>query len=180
MVEGYMDVVTLSMNGFNNAIAPLGTAVNSIQISNALRYTDHLTFCFDMDRAGSVATLEAICRSLDVTDIAQVLDVVSMPDRYDPDLYIREFGKGAFSKLLSDALPADQWLANYALRTSIESRRTSRSNGKRDIHVEINSPEVGTRAKAGSYINDICSTIESDAIKKQFISSVESLIGTKL
>ncbi len=59
VVEGYMDVVSLAAAGFENAIAPLGTAVTPEQVAVLSRYTSRAHLLFDSDAAGLKATFRA-------------------------------------------------------------------------------------------------------------------------
>lgn len=182
LVEGYLDVVSLHQHGFKCAVAPLGTAINATQIYTALLYTEHISICFDINKAGSDATLSAICKSFDVTDGGHKIDVVRMPEGYDPDEYIREFGADSFNELLRTAQPAEDWLAHRALQESIALRRTSRSNGDKAQpgDMENDFKDVSTNARVGQFINELSDSFASAAVKKKFTSAVERQIGTKL
>ena len=51
-VEGYVDVISLSVAGFPNAVAPLGTALTEEQLALLWRMADEPILCFDGDKAG--------------------------------------------------------------------------------------------------------------------------------
>lgn len=96
VVEGYMDVVALSQQGLNNAVATLGTATTEHHIRHLMRASDRIIFCFDGDKAGRRAAWRAL-----TTCLPQLRDDVSMrflflPPEHDPDSYVREFGADAF------------------------------------------------------------------------------------
>ncbi|MEM8540602.1 MAG: DNA primase, partial [Pseudomonadota bacterium] len=61
-VEGYMDVIALDQAGFENAVAPLGTALTENQLAKLWRATDEPVLCFDGDGAG----LRAAYRGLEL------------------------------------------------------------------------------------------------------------------
>lgn len=96
LVEGYMDVITLFSNGINFAVASLGTALTERQAKLLKRYGEEVYICYDSDEAGIKATLKAI-------DILIKVDVkpriILLPDRMDPDDYIRKMGNIEFNKL---------------------------------------------------------------------------------
>ncbi|MCA1259941.1 DNA primase, partial [Nitratireductor aquimarinus] len=54
-VEGYMDVIGLAQAGFENAVAPLGTALTENQLELLWRMTGEPVLCFDGDEAGCLA-----------------------------------------------------------------------------------------------------------------------------
>ena len=51
-VEGYMDVIALNQAGFENAVAPLGTALTENQLDLMWRVAGEPLLCFDGDTAG--------------------------------------------------------------------------------------------------------------------------------
>ncbi|MBL7685149.1 MAG: DNA primase, partial [Deltaproteobacteria bacterium] len=100
LVEGYLDVIALHQFGFQEGIAPLGTALTPKQITILKRYTDHIFLCFDGDDAGWKAT----ARSLDLF-LEQGLSpkVILLEKEEDPDSFLRKFGKEAFEKKIKSA-----------------------------------------------------------------------------
>jgi DNA primase len=61
LVEGYMDVVGLSKNGIENAVANLGTSLTDKQILTLNQFFDDIIICFDGDESGYKAALKS-CR----------------------------------------------------------------------------------------------------------------------
>ena len=59
LVEGYMDVVGLSKNGIDNAVANLGTALTDKQIFSLNQFFDDIIICFDGDESGYKAALKS-------------------------------------------------------------------------------------------------------------------------
>ncbi|MGI9422417.1 MAG: DNA primase, partial [Hyphomicrobiaceae bacterium] len=59
-VEGYMDAIALSRAGFEQAVAPLGTALTAEQMRLMWRITPEPILCFDGDAAGQKAAHRAI------------------------------------------------------------------------------------------------------------------------
>ncbi|MDR1440465.1 MAG: DNA primase, partial [Clostridiales bacterium] len=100
LVEGYMDLITLSACGVDNAIAPLGTALTPAQGKLLKRYRSDVVIAFDSDAAGKKAAL----RGLDILDSLDIgVKVLSLPSGKDPDEYVRNNGPAAFRKLIADA-----------------------------------------------------------------------------
>ena len=64
LVEGYMDVVGLSKNGIENAVANLGTALTTKQILTLNQFFENIIICFDGDESGYKAALRAAENSI--------------------------------------------------------------------------------------------------------------------
>jgi DNA primase len=68
LVEGNFDVITLHQAGFQEVVAPLGTALTPEQIGVLKRLTERVVLLYDGDRAGYKATMHALqlCIEADV------------------------------------------------------------------------------------------------------------------
>ncbi len=99
-MEGYMDVISLHQNGFDNAVASLGTAFTPEQAELIKRYADKVVLCYDADEAGQKATDRAgeILREADVKT-----KVLKITDGKDPDEYIKVKGAEMFQLLVENA-----------------------------------------------------------------------------
>ncbi|MBA1280414.1 DNA primase [Stutzerimonas stutzeri] len=109
LVEGYMDVVRLSVSGFDYAVAPMGTALTTDQIHLLLeRGVRRLWICLDGDNAGEAAAQRSVDLLMDHYHPALQIMLVQMPDKHDPDSLIREHGPEGFGRSLESAvsLPA--------------------------------------------------------------------------
>lgn len=96
--EGQIDCIRLHINGFNTAIAPLGTAFTEDHAIMLHRVADSALLCFDDDGAGHKATIKT----------AQILlaeqmpiRVLALPDGDDPDSFILKHGKEGFAELIA-------------------------------------------------------------------------------
>ena len=107
LCEGNIDVVTLHQAGFDNAVASMGTALTQEQTRLLSRYTKELVLCYDNDNAGKVATERAL-QILNNSEFS--VRVLQLPNRrmedgtmgkQDADDFIKNFGPGAFERLLS-------------------------------------------------------------------------------
>ncbi|MDE7337059.1 MAG: DNA primase, partial [Clostridia bacterium] len=102
VVEGYMDVISLFQSGVKNAIASMGTSLTQEQAKLIKRYVDKVVICYDGDGAGQKATM----RGLDILyNQGLEVRVVSLPEKLDPDEYVRKYGKESYLKLLVEAKP---------------------------------------------------------------------------
>lgn len=101
VVEGYMDVVSLAAHGFENVVAPLGTAMTPEQAKLLGRYSQRIFLLFDSDAAG----LKATFRAGDVL-LEEGLHpaVVTLPPGEDPDTMVRGAGPDALRRHLGDAV----------------------------------------------------------------------------
>ncbi len=96
LVEGYMDVVGLSKNGIENAVANLGTALTDKQISILNQFFDDIIICFDGDDSGYKAALRAAENSIKELQPKKQISFLFLPDGEDPDSYINKNGKNNF------------------------------------------------------------------------------------
>ncbi len=101
LVEGNMDVISLHQAGFENAVAPLGTAFTSEQVNLLARYTKEIVLMLDADAAGQKAARRA-SQLLESTGLS--VRVVVIPDGKDPDEYIKKNGPERFKALLEGAV----------------------------------------------------------------------------
>lgn len=97
LFEGFMDVIAAWQSGIENGIASMGTSLTNQQIANIERVATEVILCYDGDQAGINATNRGI-------DLLQehsrlTLSVVRVPERLDPDDYVRKYGTEAFFKL---------------------------------------------------------------------------------
>ena len=101
LVEGNMDVISLHQAGFENTVAPLGTAFTTEQANLLSRYTKEIVLMLDADAAGQKAVRRA-SGLLENTGLS--VRVVVVPDVKDPDEYIKKNGKERFAALLEGAV----------------------------------------------------------------------------
>lgn len=101
LVEGNMDVISLHQAGFENTVAPLGTAFTTEQANLLSRYTKEIVLMLDADAAGQKAVRRA-SELLENTGLS--VRVVVVPDGKDPDEYIKKNGKERFASLLEGAV----------------------------------------------------------------------------
>ncbi|MDP2955299.1 MAG: DNA primase [Longimicrobiales bacterium] len=101
VVEGYMDVVSLAAHGFENVVAPLGTAMTPEQAKLLGRYAQRIFLLFDSDAAGLSATF----RAGDIL-LEEGLHpaVVTLPTGEDPDSLVRGRGSEVLRKHFDDAV----------------------------------------------------------------------------
>lgn len=103
VVEGYMDVIGLSNAGFDEAVAPLGTALTEDQIQLLWRVVPEPVLCFDGDNAGLRAAGRSVERALSILKPGHSLSFAILPSGEDPDSLVQKEGRGAFDAVLEKA-----------------------------------------------------------------------------
>ena len=121
LVEGYMDVVSLTQFGVRGVVATLGTALTNEQARLLKRYAPQVYLSYDGDAAGQHAILRGLEILKEEGVPARVLD---FPDGLDPDEFIRRDGPEGFQKLPAIAPEA------YRIRRLKEGMDLSTREGK--------------------------------------------------
>lgn len=100
VVEGYFDAVSLHAQGFEQAVAALGTALTAEQARLLRRYTAAALLVFDPDAPGIGAARRNVEQLINAD-----LDwrIVLLPDKLDPDAFVRRHGAAAFQAALDGA-----------------------------------------------------------------------------
>lgn len=102
--EGYMDVIALHQAGFENAVAPLGTALTETQLELLWRMAPAPILCFDGDKAGTKAAWRAADLALAGLKPGRTVRFALLPEGRDPDDLVRESGPGAFQAVVDEAI----------------------------------------------------------------------------
>jgi DNA primase len=105
VVEGYVDVISLSVAGFPHAVAPLGTALTEEQLDLLWRMTEEPILCFDGDGAGRRAAYRALDIALPNLPAGKSLRFALLPEGQDPDDLARAGGPAAVERVLASARP---------------------------------------------------------------------------
>jgi DNA primase len=102
VVEGNFDVLALHEAGFENAVAPMGTALTSDQVRLLARMADRVIVIFDGDEAGIRAARKAVPLFIEAEMDGRV---ARLPAGQDPDDFVRREGAEVFKRLAASALP---------------------------------------------------------------------------
>ncbi len=97
LVEGQMDCISVYAAGFKNVIASSGTAFTEPQARLLGRFSKNIVVNFDPDTAGAAAAERSL--TLLVSEDFQI-KVLTLEAGFDPDLYVRNKGKDAYSDAL--------------------------------------------------------------------------------
>lgn len=126
--EGQMDLITLFEAGFENVVAPLGTAFSEAHARALKRHADEVVLCFDSDTAG-IKAAERAFRIL--APVGLGVRMAALPQGEDPDSLIRGQGTEVFEQLLGSA---EEFL-DYQL--GLFDRRTKRGSRDRAAFVDL-------------------------------------------
>ena len=159
IVEGYMDVVALAQNEIRNCVATLGTATNSQHVSNLLRYSSDLVFCFDGDRAGNAAAWRALEQILPEYKDGIDIRFAFMPLGEDPDSLIRNSGKDTFLQHIQQSLS----LSEYFFKK---------------LTAEIDTATPDGRAKLANLAKPLLSKLPACVFKDLMLKELNQRVGT--
>ena len=155
IVEGYMDVVSLSAHGVKAVVASLGTALTKQQATLIKRYTNNVFIAYDGDEAGRVATMKA----LDILEAEGLeVHVLDFDEGLDPDDFIRKHELAGFAKKVKNSLGATL----YRMETK-----------KKQFNLETQDGKEGYAIEAAKII----SKLESPIKQERYISIVASQTG---
>lgn len=101
VVEGFLDVIRLYINGIKNVVAIMGTALTKHQALSIKRLSINVVLCFDGDTAGQKATISAV-KELESIGISP--KIIKLEDNLDPDDYIMENGVKAFKYYIDNPM----------------------------------------------------------------------------
>ncbi len=161
IVEGYMDAISLYNHDIKNVVASLGTAITPGQINLAWKNFNNLIICFDGDQSGQDAMYRAAERILKIIKPGKDAFFLSLPNKQDPDDFVKQFGKQGFASLINQRKNlVDIIFEHYSLDTD--------------------SSKASDIALLEKKLFSICNEMEDQISKKYFISSFKEKIFTNL
>ncbi len=110
VVEGYLDVVSLNSKKIGFSVASLGTSLSETQIKKTWNFVDTPYICFDGDLAGEKAMKSIALKSLKFLKPGKSLKFIHLPNKMDPDSYIREFKNEGFTSLINNAQELSEFI----------------------------------------------------------------------
>jgi DNA primase len=107
LVEGNFDVLMMHQAGFDNTVAPMGTALTPQQARLLKRFGERAIALFDGDKAGKAAALRSVGVLLEAEIDAHI---ATLPPGEDPDSLLRrseegEGGQEGLQRILDAARP---------------------------------------------------------------------------
>ncbi|MBW2544455.1 MAG: DNA primase [Deltaproteobacteria bacterium] len=121
IVEGYVDLLSLRDAGVSNVVATLGTALTREQVELIRRFTRKVAVIFDPDEAGRHAVERSLKLFLEENMHARV---VVLPEEYDPDDYVKKFGREALENIIAHS----PMMVDYYIEKIMGSRDTLEDN----------------------------------------------------
>jgi DNA primase len=109
-VEGYVDVIAMSLAGFPHVVAGLGTALTADQCELLWKMAEEPILCFDGDKAGRKAAFRALDTALPLIGPGRSLRFALLPEGQDPDDLARSGGREALESVLASARPLVEML----------------------------------------------------------------------
>lgn len=118
LVEGNFDLLALVVNGIDQAVAPLGTALTGEQLRLLKPLVDDVVLLFDGDEAG----IKAAERSVPLFLAEQLSGRVALlPAEHDPDTFIAEFGAKRLEEAIKEARPLPEFVLQQLIDRHGES-----------------------------------------------------------
>ncbi len=113
IVEGYFDLLSLHQHGIENSVATLGTALTEEHVRIIKGNAGRVILVYDSDDAG----IKAVLRSIGIFMTAAVdARITVLPEGYDPDSFIFEFGYDSFMTAVSKARSIMSFLIDSAVK----------------------------------------------------------------
>jgi DNA primase len=134
--EGQIDMITAFESGFENVVAPLGTAFTEFHARVLKRHAEEVVLCFDSDNAGYKAAERAFNI---LAPAGLIVKVAPLPPGEDPDSLIRKEGPEAFQAKLDDSRDFFDHMIQYAStsRDLGETREKTRFAGEMATMIQL-------------------------------------------
>ncbi len=110
IVEGYMDVLSLSSFGVKNVVSNSGIALTENQINLIWNFFPYPIVCLDGDSSGQKAASRIAENLLQHIKENNKIGFVSLANGLDPDDYIKEKGKESFEKFIKTNLSIEEFI----------------------------------------------------------------------
>jgi len=103
LVEGYMDVIKLHESDIKYAVSSLGTTLSEAQTKKMWNFSDIPYICFDGDEAGADSAKKIATKILKFLVPGKSVKFILVPDKNDPDSFMKENTKEDFEKLKEES-----------------------------------------------------------------------------
>jgi DNA primase len=149
-VEGYVDVIAMTLAGHSNVVAGLGTALTADQCELLWKMAEEPILCFDGDKAGRKAAFRAVDTALPLIGPGKSLRFALLPEGQDPDDLARAGGGAAIGAVLEAAKP----LVEILFAREVEAQ-------------PLDTPE--RRAGLERRLRDCAALIRDDVLKRHYL-----------
>ena len=151
--EGYMDVIAQAKYGFEYAVAPLGTALTEDQIQEAWKVCPEPTLCFDGDGAGVRAAVRSVDRVLPILKAGYSLKYVFLPDKMDPDEFLKAKGAEEYAKMIDNTMPLADLLWRKNMQLQPTDTPEQKAKFEKNIYDEV--AKITDEKVRGYYLQDM-------------------------
>ncbi len=158
--EGYMDVIAMDKYGISYAVAPLGTALTEDQIAEAWKVVPEPICCFDGDSAGVRAAIRSVDRVLPILKPGYSLKYAFLPDKMDPDEFLKAKGKEEFLKVINDTTPLKELL--WKKNANAQPLNTPEQKALLEKNIKEEVAKIADETVRGYYIQDMKSKIYNE------------------
>lgn len=142
LFEGFMDVLAAWQADIKIGLASMGTSLTEQQIMAIERITNHVIVAYDGDRAGLAATDRALAILGAHSRLS--LSAVTIPEKMDPDEYLRKYGAEELRNLLQHGRQTPFVFQMHYRKKDVnldnENDRLTYLNGLVDELVKVQSP----------------------------------------
>jgi DNA primase len=174
IVEGYFDLLALHQHGILNSVATLGTSLTQEHVQLLRGFVGkngRFVLVYDSDAAG----IKAAERSIKVFNKGYVnAQILVLPEGYDPDSYLFEFGYKSFMNVASKAKSIIPFLIDSAVDKhgrSIEGKIRIISDLKQSL------AHINDSVKRSLYIKELAEIIGID--EAAILEKVKTVSGNK-
>ncbi len=161
VVEGNFDVMALHQAGIEEAVAPMGTALTTEQISHLGRIARRVVVVFDGDTAGRRAAEKAVPMFVEGDIDGRV---ARLPAGEDPDDFVRKNGEAAFRQLVEGARPMlDQFIQDAAAGSTVPDRPAE--------------AQVAGKLDPLEQISNLLSKVKNVTTRELYVQRVAAVLG---
>lgn len=155
----------MHQGGFENTVAPLGTALTENQVILLKRYAEKGILLFDADEAGMKATVKGI-ELLEGAGLES--EVVELPEKSDPADILEKDGISRLNKLLKCSINSFEYLVKKAMSKFDEKTPSGKEKILSFIHPYLD--KIDSRVKRDGYFNLLSEYLEVgvDSVRSDF------------
>ena len=128
-----MDVVSVYSSGIKNVIANSGTALTERQIDLIWKFFSNPIICLDGDESGQKAAIRIAEKLFPLINEKNKIFFSIMPDKIDPDEFIKQNGKESFIELLKSKQVIQSFIWNFNLSKINQNNPYEVSNFEKEI-----------------------------------------------
>ncbi len=154
LCEGQLDVIAMHRAGFQNAVAPQGTAFTQEQAVILKRYTDSLYLATDSDKAGTAALFKDASIAF---PLGFEVKVIRFPGGKDPDELLKKEGAEAIAEAVNSARDFFDFAYEY--------------------YTEEHSDSPAGKAKTADLLLDYIRLLESETAQSAYLEWLSSKNG---